>query len=156
GDPAALDDVDRLVKIPTARRYYNAACAVARYADMARQPRQLAHAMELLKRALELGFPPAQAHDDPDLAPFRDMDACRTLVGPEGGNGPLSAVTGNWELATTECGAVPTAPATTVARARDARASRRPRGSHGPARRQRPARHRAAPRGGRPPGPSRD
>jgi eukaryotic-like serine/threonine-protein kinase len=79
GDPAALDDVDRLLKIPTAQRYYNAACAVAVYAEKAGEPRQLEHAMELLTRAVDLGFPAAEAVDDPDLACLRDRPAYRRL-----------------------------------------------------------------------------
>jgi serine/threonine protein kinase/tetratricopeptide (TPR) repeat protein len=79
GDPAALDDVERLLKLPTARRYYNAACAVALYAEKAREPRQLSHAMELLARAVELGTPVADAAADPDLTPLRDLPAFRRL-----------------------------------------------------------------------------
>ena len=36
GDRAMLDDVDFLVKAPTAQRLYNAACALAVYAETAR------------------------------------------------------------------------------------------------------------------------
>ncbi len=79
GDPAALDDVDRLLKIPTAGRYYNAACAVAVFAGKANEPRQLPHAMELLTRAVDLGFPAAEAANDPDLAPLRDRREFRRL-----------------------------------------------------------------------------
>ncbi len=80
GDPAALDDVDRLLKVPTALRYYNAACAVALYSDKAHDPRQLGHAMELLARAVDLGFPAAEAVDDPDLATLRALPAFRRLT----------------------------------------------------------------------------
>jgi tetratricopeptide (TPR) repeat protein len=79
GDPSALDDVDRLLKLPTSRRYYNAACAVAVYAEKAHEPRQLAHAMELLIRAVDLGFPAAESAEDPDLAPLRDRPEFRQL-----------------------------------------------------------------------------
>jgi serine/threonine protein kinase/tetratricopeptide (TPR) repeat protein len=80
GEPSALDDVDRLLKIPTARRCYNAACAVAVYAVKAHQPRQLAHALELLTRAVDLGFPAAEAVDDPDLAPLRGLPDFERLL----------------------------------------------------------------------------
>ncbi len=52
---------------------------MAFYADKAHEPRQLAHAMELLIRAVDLGFPAAEAADDPDLAPLRDLPAFRRL-----------------------------------------------------------------------------
>ncbi len=81
-DPSALDDVARLLRAPTARRYYNAACAVAIYAEKAHQPKQLAHAMELLIRAIELGFPAAEAETDPDLALLRQMPSFQRLVAP--------------------------------------------------------------------------
>ncbi len=81
-DPSALDDVARLLRAPTARRYYNAACAVAIYAEKAHQPKQLAHAMELLIRAVELGFPASEAQTDPDLAPLRPMPRFQRLVVP--------------------------------------------------------------------------
>jgi serine/threonine protein kinase/tetratricopeptide (TPR) repeat protein len=80
GDPATLDDVDRLLKIPTAQRYYNAACAVAVYAEKAHQPQQLAHAMELLARAVELGSFAADAAADPDLAQLRDRPEFQRLL----------------------------------------------------------------------------
>jgi serine/threonine protein kinase/tetratricopeptide (TPR) repeat protein len=80
GDPSALDDVDRLLKIPTAQRYYNAACAVALYADKARESRQRAHAVELLTRAVDLGFSTADAADDPDLASLRALPSFRRLL----------------------------------------------------------------------------
>jgi eukaryotic-like serine/threonine-protein kinase len=80
GDPATLDDDDRLLKVPTARRYYNAACAVAVYAEKAHEPRQLPHALELLTRAVDLGFPAAEAAGDPDLAPLRGQPSFRRLT----------------------------------------------------------------------------
>ena len=67
GDRAALDDVERLLATPTSSRLYNAACAVALYAEKAPEPRQLTHALELLARALKSGFPPSDALSDPDL-----------------------------------------------------------------------------------------
>jgi serine/threonine protein kinase/tetratricopeptide (TPR) repeat protein len=71
GEPATLDDVDRLIQNPTAQRLYNAACATALYAQKANQPRQLNHAINLLDRAVKSGFPPAQAASDPDLEALR-------------------------------------------------------------------------------------
>ncbi|WP_337176856.1 tetratricopeptide repeat protein [Paludisphaera sp.] len=64
GDRAALDDVARLVARPTANRLYNAACALAILGEAPR-------AVDLLGRAVLLGFPPDRAVDDPDLASLR-------------------------------------------------------------------------------------
>ena len=66
-EPAALDDVDRLIQSPTPHRLYNAACALAVYAEVGRDPRFIPRALDLLKRAIEAGFPPAEAAHDPDL-----------------------------------------------------------------------------------------
>ena len=67
GDPAALDDVERLLRSPTPYRLYNAACAVAVYSERARQSRLASHALELLARAVDAGFPRSEAAGDPDL-----------------------------------------------------------------------------------------
>jgi tetratricopeptide (TPR) repeat protein len=72
GDRAALDDVDLLVKTPTARRLYNAACALAVYSKGAGDPRILDRAMQLLELALRTGFPIRLAVQDPDLKRLRD------------------------------------------------------------------------------------
>ena len=64
GDRAALDDVDRLVGVPTANGLYNAACALALLGDRVR-------AVDLLGRAVASGFPPGAAAADPDLAGLR-------------------------------------------------------------------------------------
>ena len=82
GDPTTLDDVDRLLRVPTAERYYNAACAVAVYAEKAGEPRRLPHAVELLGRAVDLGF--HATGDDPDLASLRPLPAFRRLLGRAG------------------------------------------------------------------------
>jgi serine/threonine protein kinase/tetratricopeptide (TPR) repeat protein len=82
GDRAALDDVDRLKETPTAHRLYNAACAAALYAAHAdaRDPGQLSHAVELLGRALQLGFPAKEAASDPDLQPLHGLPEFRRLL----------------------------------------------------------------------------
>jgi hypothetical protein len=80
GDRAALDDVDRLVEIPTSGRLYNAACAVALYAEQARDPRRLTQALELLTRAITAGFPPAEAATDPDLKALHALAGYTTLI----------------------------------------------------------------------------
>ncbi len=69
GDRAALDDVQRLVARPNARRYYNAACAVAL---LARSDQSLvARARDLLEEAIRAGHPRAGADEDPDLDAIR-------------------------------------------------------------------------------------
>ena len=71
GQPSTFDDVERLLKAPTPRRYYNAACALSVYSRQARDPRPLDRAMELLENALKAGFPQKEAEGDPDLEPLR-------------------------------------------------------------------------------------
>ena len=71
GDSAALDDVELLVKAPTAPRFYNAACALALYADAKADPRPLERAIGLLELAFKAGFPVAKAAADPDLETLR-------------------------------------------------------------------------------------
>ena len=71
GERAALDDVERLLESPTPYHLYNAACAVALYSEKAKEPRFAAHALDLLARAVDAGFPPAEAAGDPDLGSLR-------------------------------------------------------------------------------------
>jgi serine/threonine protein kinase/tetratricopeptide (TPR) repeat protein len=73
GDRAALDDVDRLLASPTSGRLYNAACAVSLHAEKTSDTRQLPHALELLNRALEAGFPASEMALDPDLRPLQAL-----------------------------------------------------------------------------------
>jgi tetratricopeptide (TPR) repeat protein len=67
GEPSALDDIELLVKAPTAHRLYNAACALALYADAKADPQPLDRAIELLEQAFKAGFPVGVAVADPDL-----------------------------------------------------------------------------------------
>ncbi|HKM56502.1 MAG TPA: tetratricopeptide repeat protein, partial [Isosphaeraceae bacterium] len=71
GEPAALDDVEQLVKAPTAHRFYNAACALALYADAKADPHPLDRAIGLLDLAFKAGFPVREAAADPDLKALR-------------------------------------------------------------------------------------
>ena len=71
GEPAALDDVERLLQSPTPYHLYNAACAVAVYSEKANEPRLVAHALELLARAIDAGISPSEAAADPDLRSLR-------------------------------------------------------------------------------------
>jgi eukaryotic-like serine/threonine-protein kinase len=80
GDRASLEDVERLLETPTSHRLYNAACAVALYADQARDPGRLPHALQLLGRAIKAGFPAADAAVDPDLSALHTLPEFRRLV----------------------------------------------------------------------------
>jgi tetratricopeptide (TPR) repeat protein len=79
-DPAALDDVDLLVKSPTARRLYNAACALVVYSDRAHDSRPLDRATQLLAQALRGGFSAQEATRDPDLNSLRDRPDVASLL----------------------------------------------------------------------------
>jgi serine/threonine protein kinase/Flp pilus assembly protein TadD len=67
GDARALGDVDRLVRSPTPNRLYNAACTLALLVDSSNDPALVPRALELLRRAIESGFPKSKLRDDPDL-----------------------------------------------------------------------------------------
>jgi tetratricopeptide (TPR) repeat protein len=71
GQPGALDDVMLLIRAPTPHRLYNAACALAVYADESQNPKPLTQAMELLEQALRAGFSALEAASDPDLHALR-------------------------------------------------------------------------------------
>ncbi len=71
GDRAMLDDVDFLVKAPTAQRLYNAACALAVYSETVRDPRTLDRSMQLLELAFRAGFSTQIAKADADLKTVR-------------------------------------------------------------------------------------
>ncbi len=81
GRPEAIGDVDRLVQAPTPHRLYNAACAMAVLSKSLPDPRHEARALELLRRAIETGFPPATARSDSDFKPYHARPDFRKLVG---------------------------------------------------------------------------
>ena len=58
-------------KAPPPYHLYNAACAVAVYSEKAKEPRFVAHALELLARAVDAGISPSEAAADPDLCSLR-------------------------------------------------------------------------------------
>ncbi|MGO9814338.1 MAG: protein kinase domain-containing protein [Isosphaeraceae bacterium] len=80
GDRAMLDDVDFLVKAPTAQRLYNAACALAVYADTARDPRPVERSIQLLELAFKAGFSTRIATADPDLKTIRSRPDFARLI----------------------------------------------------------------------------
>jgi tetratricopeptide (TPR) repeat protein len=73
GDPTAEADVKRLLQVPTPRRLYNAACALALLSRSAADPRLAPLALDLLRRALDSGMSPARLADDPDLDALRKL-----------------------------------------------------------------------------------
>jgi tetratricopeptide (TPR) repeat protein len=71
GDPQALLDVERLAQTPTPHRLYNAACALALLNQARPDPTVAARAIDLLRRAIETGFPVQKARQDPDFQSLR-------------------------------------------------------------------------------------
>lgn len=80
GDRGSLDDVELLVKAPTARRLYNAACALALYSEVAGDPKSVDRAMKLLALALDAGFPVRQTATDRDLQALRNRPEFTRLL----------------------------------------------------------------------------
>jgi hypothetical protein len=80
GDRSMLDDVDFLVKVSTAERLYNAACALAVYAETARDPQPLERSIQLLDLALKAGFSTRVAKADQDLKTLRSRPEFDLLI----------------------------------------------------------------------------
>jgi len=66
--------------VPTAQRLYNAACALAVYAETAHDPRPLARSIQLLELAFREGFSTRIARADPDLKTLRSRPEFARLV----------------------------------------------------------------------------
>jgi len=77
------EDVDVLIKAPTPNRLFNAACAMAILAKNKPDLRHETRAIDLLRRAIETGFPPKTAREDPDLKSLQLREDFRRLVGLE-------------------------------------------------------------------------
>jgi tetratricopeptide (TPR) repeat protein len=82
GDSSAVSDAESLAETPTPLNLYNAACALSVLSETARDPRLRPLALRFLRRALDAGFPPADAAADPDLAPLRGEAEFQSLVAP--------------------------------------------------------------------------
>ena len=80
GDRSAVDDIDRLLQTPTPHILYNTACtlAILMRKDVRFELRQ--SRLELLRRAIDVGFPRKIAANDPDLACLRDRVEFRALL----------------------------------------------------------------------------
>ena len=73
GQPAAVDDVERLIQVPTMHRLYNAACTFSLLMETTHEKRLASRALDLLDRALDAGFPKKNAAADPDLKSTRGL-----------------------------------------------------------------------------------
>ena len=80
GDRAMFDDVDFLVKTPTAQRLYNGACALAVYAETMRDPQPLDRSLQLLELAFRAGFSKQIAAADTDLKMISSRPAFARLI----------------------------------------------------------------------------
>ena len=85
GEPRAVDDVNRLIQAPTPHRLYNSACALAMLATSSEDPTLVTRALDLLRRAIESGFPTAGIRHDPDLKSLAATPAFRSWVGDPAG-----------------------------------------------------------------------
>lgn len=82
GMATAADDVSRLEGSTNPNHLYNAACALALLARTDPDPGLKDRAVALLRRAVDLRFPPAQLRTDPDLESLRRCPAFLSLAGP--------------------------------------------------------------------------
>jgi eukaryotic-like serine/threonine-protein kinase len=81
GQLSAVSDVDRLLQAPTARRFFNAACALSLLAKATGDDRYLSRALEHLRSAAESGFDRALMAKDPDMDPLRGVPEFDRIVG---------------------------------------------------------------------------
>jgi len=80
GDPAVVEDVDRLVQSPTANRLYNAACSLALYDKHHPDPNLSERAIGYLRRAVQSGVAASTIRDDPDLTSLHRDPSFRELL----------------------------------------------------------------------------
>jgi len=82
-DPGAEADVERILRVPTPQRLYNAACAMSLLTRSKSRPRCTSLALVYLQRAKEAGLLLDHIADDPDLAPLKNTpDFARLLASP--------------------------------------------------------------------------
>ncbi len=80
GDPDAVADVEILVRTPIPINLYNASCAMAILSRTTRDDRIALKAIDLLRRALDAGFPIDHARTDPDLKPLHGTRGFQELL----------------------------------------------------------------------------
>ncbi len=76
----AVNDVKTLLQNPTDNRLYNAACAMAALAQKQPSPAHQTEALNLLRRAIDAGFPREIAKADPDFALFANNEKFHQIV----------------------------------------------------------------------------
>ena len=83
-DPGAEADVERILRVPTPQRLYNAACAMSLLTRSKSRLRGV-HSLALvyLQRAMEAGLLLDRIAEDPDLAPLKNTpEFARLLASP--------------------------------------------------------------------------
>ena len=79
-DPGAESDVERILRVPTPQRLYNAACAMALLTRSKSRPRCTSLALTYLQRAKEAGLLLDRIVEDPDLAPLKNNSEFARLL----------------------------------------------------------------------------
>ena len=79
-DPGAESDVERIIRVPTPQRLYNAACALSLLTRTRSDGSLCSRALDYLERALETGLAADYLARDPDLDPLRDSPRFTRLL----------------------------------------------------------------------------
>jgi hypothetical protein len=79
-DPGAESDVERILRVPTPQRLYNAACAMSLLTRSKTRPRCTSLALVYLRRAMEAGLLLDRIAEDPDLAPLKNTPEFARLL----------------------------------------------------------------------------
>jgi eukaryotic-like serine/threonine-protein kinase len=79
-DTGAESDVERILRVPTPQRLYNAACAMSLLTRNQGRPRCTSLALVYLRRAKEAGLLLDRIAEDPDLAPLKNTPEFARLL----------------------------------------------------------------------------
>ena len=79
-DPGCELDVERILRVPTPQRLYNAACTLSLLSRTKTNPRLTSRALDYLERAMQAGLSPLDLTRDPDLEPLKQSPRFRNLV----------------------------------------------------------------------------